>query len=643
VNRQILFAAAAMLLAAVRAGAQQPESQSVTKTTPPVEISAYRLPVLATETAQGVTVITEEEIDARKPSSVMDLLQLVPGVQVDQVGRPGGVANIYIRGSDTEQVLVLVDGVRMNDPMFSRGGSYDLSNINPANIERIEVLRGGGSAIYGADAMGGVINIVTRRGADKPVEATITGGAGGDGYNTLGARLAGSTEQVSASLSLSHLEDGNGSTSGDLNLNTLAASLAVRPSARSELQFYLNSVDRHSSSFPDQSGGVELAVLRTLEQRQVDQSTIGANLSVTPWDPVTFKFQLSHYNSNEDLQSPGVAPSAFNAFGIPAQQSKTDFNRDAFLVSAGLRLPLKSELVLGYEHLNESGNSTGFLDLGFMLLPTPFSLDREINSFFASLKSTPVSDLVLLLEVRSDDVSDQGSQVSPGVGVRYTFATQTTLKGRYAEGFRPPSFFALGDPTVGNPQLVPETSKGGEIGVEQVLLDNKLSAGVTAFRTHYKNLIDFDPTVPGPLGFGQLVNRSSVDTKGVEVQAAVRPFARLAVTASYTYLDTSIENSSQHLLHRPRDTVALGINYALNDAWRFVWNTVYASGSYDFAIPTGEVKLDSWTRTDVALSYTWKAITTTFAIDNLFNSDYQQYVGFTSPGIRGRAIVTARF
>jgi iron complex outermembrane receptor protein/vitamin B12 transporter len=291
---------------------------------------------------------------------------------------------------------------------------------------------------------------------------------------------------------------------------------------------------------------------------------------------------------------------------------------------------------VGYERLNEDGRSDSVIDIGFPL-PASFELDRVTNSWFLSFKSTPVPNLVLLLELRNDEVSDQGSELSPGAGVRYTFPTRTTVKARYSQGFRPPSFFALAHPLVGNPNLVPETSAGGEIGLEQTWLQGKLFAGATAFDTHYKNLIDFDESI------FQLVNQSNVVTRGAELQLAVRPADGLAITASYTYLSAQIEGSTQHLLHRPRDSATLGINYAWGDAWSFVWNTVYASGSFDFSNPTGEVQLDAWTRTDVALSYTWKAITATFAIDNLFDSHYQQYVGFEQPGVRARAMLTARF
>jgi vitamin B12 transporter len=633
---------AAMLLIAGRAGAEQTETAASTATAPPTEISAYRLPVSTEEAAQGVTIITQEEIEARKPANILDMVQMVPGVQVDQVGAPGGVSNIYIRGSDPEQVLVLVDGVRVNDPLLSRGGSFDMSSIDPANVERIEVLRGGGSAIYGADAMGGVINIVTRQGGPKGVDVTLSGGAGGNGYNSLAARFAGSNDQVTVSVGGSHLEDGQASQGGTLNLNTVTAAIGVHPSERVDLKFFINSLERDSSSFPDQSGGVDFAVTRTLEDRSLNQNVVGTSLSVTPSEPLTLNLQLARYDTAEKINSPGVQPSLIEPNGLPAQQSSTHFTRDAALASAGVHLPLQSDLLVGYERLDERGDSQSIIDIGFPF-PANFDLHRTTNSVFAQLKSKPIPNLVILLGVRNDDVSDQDSEVSPEAGARYTFATQTTVKARYAQGFRPPSFFALANPLAGNPNLVSETSEGYEFGVEQRLLNDRLFGGVTLFNTKYKHLIDFDPNVPGPFGVGQLVNRDKVNTQGLELQFAARASQRLTITASYTYLDAKIEDSTDVLLHRPRNTAVVGFNYAWSDALRFIWNTVYASESFDFAIPTGQVQLDAWTRTDIAVSYTWKAFTATLAVDNVFNSHYEQYVGFSVPGVRGRAMLSARF
>ncbi|HZP87351.1 MAG TPA: TonB-dependent receptor [Burkholderiales bacterium] len=616
------------------------ESSGAGEQTPGVEVTAYRVPVTLQETAQGVTVIDRQEIEIRKPDSVIELLRQVPGVQIDQVGSPGGVSSIYIRGSDPEQVLVLIDGVRVNDPMLSRGGSYDISSIDPALIDRIEVLRGGGSALYGADALGGIVNIVTRRRAEKGIGVELGGGIGGDRYGALHGRVSAGTDQVSANVSLAHLEDGREANGGTLDLDTISTFVTFHPSEAFEARVFFFDNNRDSSSFPDTSGGVRLAVIRTLEQRQAKETTGGIGFKVSPWSLASFNVQLSRYARTEDIDSPGVAPSAFSPFGLPASTTQTDFTRDSAVASVGLRLPLDSDFTVGVEHIDERGVSTGTLALPFPVSPD-FSLTRRTNSVFGELKTKPLPELVVLLGARYDRVSQLRSEFSPSVGVRYTLApTGTTLKARYAKGFRAPSFFALGSPLVGNPDLKPETSKGAEIGVEQRLWNEKLMLGVNVFRTRVKNLIDFDPFAGI---FGQLVNRGRVTFRGAELIAEARPIDALAINASYTYVDNKIDDGAGPLRNRPRHRAALALAYRFAEAWQASWTTAYVGEVRDFSIPTGEVKLDDFTRTDVALSYQWRQLTTTLAIDNLFNEHYEQFVGFTVPGRRGRISVSARF
>ena len=175
----------------VSTGFAQEGSADGAVVTPDVEVSAYRLPTLLSETSQGVSVVTRDEIEARNASSAVQLLRELPGLYVDQVGGPGGVASIHIRGSDPEHVLVLIDGVRVNDPMLSRGGSYDFSSLDLADVERVEIIRGSGSAIYGADAMGGVVNIITRRGETEGVTGSVGVEGGGQDYGRGTASVSG--------------------------------------------------------------------------------------------------------------------------------------------------------------------------------------------------------------------------------------------------------------------------------------------------------------------------------------------------------------------------------------------------------------------------------------------------------------------
>jgi outer membrane receptor protein involved in Fe transport len=311
-------------------------------------------------------------------------------------------------------------------------------------------------------------------------------------------------------------------------------------------------------------------------------------------------------------------------------------------LSAAIKLPLDSDLTVGYEYSHEEGENTSVLDLPF-IGPTPadFALSRHTNSGFAELIMRPMRTLIVQLDVRYDDVSGLGAETSPGVGVRYDFvATGTTLKGRWAEGFRAPSFFALADPLVGNPNLVAETSQGGEIGLEQSLLKDMARFDLTLFRTRYKNLVDYDPTIGF---FGQLVNRSNVDTQGVEAMLDVRPTRAFGVKFGYTYLDADIVGSDQPLRNRPANRAFFALNYEFAERWLFSWNTAYVGEVDNFSVPTGDVQLDSYLLTDVALSYKWRQVTATFAIDNLFDERYQQFPGFENPGIRARASIAGKF
>jgi outer membrane cobalamin receptor len=637
-----LIAPAAASVAAAAAFAQSDTQSALDRvTTPPVEIEAYRVPVRASETAQGVSVITAPEIADRRPASTIDLLQQLPGVHVDQ-SNPGGVASVYIRGSDPEQTVVLVDGVRVNDPMLSRGGSYDLSSLDPASIERIEVLRGGGSAMYGADAMGGVINIITRRPENRPLGVTIGGGYGGEGYASANAQVGGRTESVQYSVSAARLKDGKAENGGTLDLNTFAGSLGFKPTESVAFDFFARHNEREGETFPDTSGGPLYAAQRTLEQRNARETNYGGSLSVTASERAQFKVQLTRYERDESIANPGVPPAPSNPFNfVPPANTRSDFVRTAALATGSFRLPLDSDLTLGYENMREEGTNRGTIFLPPFLggaTPSDFSLSRSTSSPFLALKSKPLDNVVVMVDLRHDTVSGLDSEFSPAAGVRVGVpGTDTAFKARYAEGFRPPSFFALSDPVVGNPNLVSETSSGWEAGVEQIFWRGRAQLDVTAFTTRFKNLIDFDPNT------FRLVNRSTVDAQGVETSLRVQPTAALLVALTYTYTDTEIVNSTDRLRNRPRNRGSVSLRYAFSEALSFTWNSAIVGQVYDFSIPTGNVVLESYSRTDVALSYRWQKLTATVAVDNLFNEHYQAVVGFPNPGVRLRAMLSASF
>ncbi len=610
---------------------------------PSVEVSAYRVPTLLSETSQGVSIVTREEIATRNPASTVELLRDVPGLYVDQVGGPGGVSNIYIRGSDPEQVLVLIDGVRVNDPTVSRGGSYDLSSVDPSDVERIEVIRGAGSAIYGADGMGGVINIVSRRATPGSVKLGMGAEAGTFGYSHIQASASGGSEKLQASLNAAKLEDGRKEDSSTLNLETFSGSLNWQIKEAAGLRVSARHNDRASTAFPDVSGGARLAQIRTLEERDALESSYGADLSLRPTDTAEVRIQVSRYERTEDINSPGVQLGANPPFFVPPAISNTDFTRNSILVSALITLPLNSAFTFGFERIREEGETRSVLDLssvgGNPAERGDFNLLRKTRSTFGELKSKPIDNLTVQLGIRHDTPTDIASENSPSAGVRYDFPVGTAFKARYAEGFRPPSFSALGSPVAlaGNPNLVSETSKGFEVGLEQPLMDNKAHIGLIWFQTEFKNLITYDANI------NQLVNEENVDTEGAELDMSLQAMESLRLGLNYTYVDTKILNSTNELRNRPRHRASFNARYSINDAWQIAWNTIYVGQFFDSSIPTGVVKMDSYTRTDISAAYKCKRLTATIAVDNLFGEKYEQFVGFAHPGARIRAGLSASF
>ena len=628
------FAASSIMMASTGLAQEESDSGAVV-TTPDVEVTAYRVPTLVSETSQGVSVVTRDEINSRNPASVVELMRGIPGLYVDQLGGPGGVANIHIRGSDPEQVLVLVDGVRMNDPMLSRGGSYDLSSLDLADVERIEVIRGSGSAIYGADAMGGVINIVTRRGEGDGISASVTAEGGGQDYARATGSIGGGSDKVRFTANASTLQDGEDKDGGSLDLKTLSGSLSFVPSDGNGVNLFARHNERESSSFPDFSGGIRLAVSRELEQRKARETTYGVDVSLRPGELLDLKLGLSRYERIEDINSPGVDP----FFTIPPSVSRTEFTRDTALASGVVQLPLDTQLALGVEHLDEDGNNRSVLDFPFPgPLPGDYVFTRKTDSVFAELKSFAVRNLTMQVGIRHDSPSNLEDETSPSAGVRYDFVdTGTTLKAHYSEGFRPPSFFALGDPLVGNPALKSETSKGYEVGVEQLLAGGKARIGVNAFRTDYKNLIDFDTTI------FQLVNRGQVEIDGAELDLEWLPRDNLQIAVNYTHVNSNIVNSTENLRNRPEDKAAFTVRYFPGSKWQLAWTTLFVGEFFDSSIPTGDIKLDGYSRTDISAAYTLERVTLSVAIDNLFDERYEQFVGFADPGVRARAGISARF
>ncbi|HLN86758.1 MAG TPA: TonB-dependent receptor, partial [Candidatus Limnocylindrales bacterium] len=346
-----------------------------------------------------------------------------------------------------------------------------------------------------------------------------------------------------------------------------------------------------------------------------------------------YDLKSSFYNSVDDVKSPGVAPGLRDPFGIPPNRSEGSFQRATFAGSTTLSILDPLSFNLGFEEQIEHGSNASKLDFGFFTLGDKFRLTRYTSSPFFEARASWPFGLTLQGGVRGDFPDKFSANVSPRIGAAYTIAaTETTFKANWGEGFHLPSFFALGNPIVGNPTLKPETSKSFDIGATQSLWNKNIEVGATYFDNRYRNLIDFDAGPPP-----QLVNRSNVTARGVEAELQIKPVDSLSVRTQLTYTHTDIKISSEELRRRPRWRAGMDARWQARSDLNLNVALFYVGTVLDSSIPTGDRNLNPYTRVD--LSSVW-SLTPKFqiaaSIDNLFNRKYQEAVGFPAAAIRPR-------
>ena len=631
------------ILVAASGGAAPPAepvtSPAVTELDESIIVSAIstRLTVPAYELGANVTGLDRDDFEAQRPAQLSDLLRNVPGVHIDQVGGRGGTGSLYLRGADPNYTLVLVDGVRVNDPTNARGGSFDFSTFDVDDIERIEVARGPYSAVFGGDALAGVVNIVTRDhlGADPSASVDVTAGAydvrevalrAGGQHWTLGAADSREGEVVRGN----HFESRRVSGSFDHDDGRWRAQLSGR------------YAETERAGFPDDSGGYEFAEYRETEHRDAQESLLSAALT-RRLDQGSLQLSLGYFDRDERTDSPGVAPGIRDPFGVPP--SIVDAGVSRFTGSFTGRHYFSDadlELAYGAEYQHEDGSSRGELDFGGgFILPTSFDLTRSSWAPYAEVSLGGQVGLSMQAGVRVDDPDQYSPVTSPRVRVAWGFdgddLNLLTIAGAWGKGFKLPSMYALGHPLVGNPGLVPERSESWEVELAyEIAVDQRVS--LTWFDSEYRNAIDFDPGPP-PL----LVNRNRVDSQGFELAGALDR-GDWRFDASVTQARSRIASTGGELRNRPEWRAGAGALWEPIESLRLSATASYVGSSFDSSIATGDVRLPDYTLVNVAASWQFsREFEAWVAIDNLTDQQYQQFVGFEVRGIVPRAGVRVSF
>ena len=583
----------------------------------------------------STTVIDLATIEARRDASVVDLLRSVPGVQITQYGGRGGLTSLFVRGSEPNFTVVMIDGIKVNDPNNTRGGSFDFSTLHVNDIERIEIVRGPQSSIYGSDALAGVINIFTKRGTDD-LEVIVDAEAGRDGYYRGGAGLSGPVGDFGDfSLRADYVDDGDPVEGNDFTSTAVTGKLFVNPLEDMTVRLSGRYTDSDAEAFPEDSGGPEYAVIRDTDDRDSEDFAIGADMTWELSERFTWHALGNYYDHQENTDSPGIAPGVRDP--VPPNSADTELERYEAASYLVWSMGSGFSATAGADYWNEEGDSKGSVDFGFPI-PTDFNLDRDIVGLFGELKYEN-SAITLQASVRRDDPDDEDDETSTKLGAVYRFhGGFSRVFANWGEGFKLPSFFALGHPLVGNPELKPEKSVGWDIGWAQQLIEGKLSFTVGYYDNEFKDLIDLD------FDLFTNVNRSRVDTSGYELEVDYRPLDVLSFRAHATYLDIDAKEPGVQLRQRPDWRGGVSATWLPYLDWLVNIDWLYVDESYDTSVPTGGMMLDSYNRVDVAV--TWDAtqrLSLTLAVDNLLDESYEEAVGFPAPDIRPRVGVRYRF
>jgi len=635
--RHTLLGAAALLLPVSAVSAQSvPES---VEELPAVVVSATGTPTPAQQVASSVTVVTAEEIERLQRRTLPDVLQLVPGLNVVQTGGPGGPTSIFMRGTNSNQVKVLIDGIDASDPS-SPSGAFDFGNILTYDIARIEVLRGPQSGLYGADAIGGVISITTKRGeGPAKVSAQAEGGSFGT-FNQM-ASLSGSTGNVGYSFNAAHFRSTDTPvTPPDLvppgyptNPNayynwTLSGRIDADVSDNFSVNFITRYLDAQLEFTPDVFpppfyAGIPAAERSIADSRSLFMRGEGvwtANERLTSWFGVGYI----------DYDRPTTGPN-LDVNGTFDGERTTYYWRSTLDIMEG------QKLTAGIERRNDSMTSE--------TLYSELDADTGNTGVYAQLQSSFGERFFLASNLRYDEDDDFGSHLTWRLAPAILFPeTGTKLKASYGTGFKAPSLFQLYAPFYGNPDLRPEESEGWDIGFEQQILSGRASFGATWFHNDIDNLISYDPVT-----FAN-VNIASARTQGVEAFFAVQVNAALGVRVDYTYTDVvgytpegtsfgaacaPINATSCTPLRRPENKVSLTVDWQATEALTLSGTVVHLSSWEDITRLTSEyVDQPGYTLVNLAAEYQVSPAFQLYGrVDNLFDEQYENPNGFLAPGL----------
>lgn len=609
-----------------------------------VVVTADREPEPISRTGSSIGVIKGETLATSNPGSLVDALRTVPGVDVSESGGPGSTTNVRLRGANTGQTLVMIDGIRVNDPTAA-SGDFDFSMFAPSAIERIEVLKGPQSALYGSDAMGGVVNIITKKGSG-PAQFNVRTEVGSYGTAVTNGSMTGSSGPWSYAVTgggqhsngfsrfgyrIPALEakygplesDGFDRVGGSARVGYDAGE-GVRLEAGMLSSFTRSAYDQSTGAFPDTPSSAT---------RQLDQ--VWGRASVDTFGGI-LTHSLNVFDTHIDRSFNDVS---YKTNTLPQNTTSivSDFigNSTGAEYQGNLKLGPLGSLIVGSRTQHETADT-----YSTNILPVPgprialLGKAQDTNSVF-TLWQLPIGDrLNITLGGRVDDVVDVARFDTWRATAAYTIAeTGTKFHTSAGTGAKAPTLFQLYDPSNGTPSLKPEQSFGYDAGIDQSLFGGRVIASVTGFSNDFSNLINF---VSAPCAQGQntgcYVNVARAETSGLEVGTTIDILPGLVkFNAAYTYLHAIDLATGLVLARRPKNLARFTLTITPTDRWLIEPRVLTVSKRYSSAGQTSQV--DAYTRVDLYTQYKLDKNWTVFARgENILNEHYQEVFNFGTTG-----------
>jgi vitamin B12 transporter len=568
-----------------------------------VVVTASSMEETIEQTPASVSIITAEDIERRAARDVSDVLREVPGVIPARTGSPGKATTIFLRGGSSKQTLVLWNGVEMNNPYFS---GYDFGQLSTAGVERVEVVRGPFSALYGSEAVSGVVNVLT-----EPRQQAFRANVEGGDHDLLNAGVSAAltSGRLSAHAALEARSDDGFAPNDDVDLRSVLGGATFTATNAFSIGLLARRAGYDLGIPRTPNAGSTAFVPSPLRRQEGYEWQLAAPIRYER-GAKAFELRLSDSRRGEEFSD--VA----GPFGPEASDTTTALR--------GARATARfGALTIGGEYeqaaVDHLSNFSRIDDR-----------DRDNRSAFTEYRLS-LPSVEIAAGVRYDGFETFGSEVSPRLAAAWRVG-RGKLRAAYGEGFRAPAIGELYSPFFGNEELQAERSRTAEIGYDHFAPNTM--ASVTLFRSDFEELIVFGDDF-------RFQNIAAADTAGVEL-AATHARGPWRGSASYTWLDSEDAATGQTLIRRPEHSGSVSFGF---DGGAFRTHVVvsYTGERADVTdlLPFGRVTNDAYTVADVVLAYAIRSFEPFLKIENLGDARYEEVFGY--PSAPRRAVVGLRY